>query len=178
VLATPLRETPSTLRRLWWALEALDYPGHRLQGLALLDPADRVTRRWLRSHPLPGWVTPLVAPREAARGRRGLLLYGLRQARGQLLTVVRPDSAVTSGFLRQAAATRWANDPRGTNHTTRRDRDRLTRRFLREAHVTWRSSLAIAAAGRGRRQPAHFRTDELRAAFGWAVAAASDGVAR
>jgi hypothetical protein len=136
------RETPAALRRLRLELEQLDYPRHRLQGIAVLDPADRATRRSLRSQPLPPWITLLAAPQEAARGRRGLLLYGLRQARGELFTLIRTDAGVTAQTLYAPAGGRGS----------------LARRFLRQADTR---SL--------RRVQGHFRTAELLAAFGWEI---------
>jgi hypothetical protein len=133
-------EAPGTLRGLRLQLDQLDYPRHRLQGIAVFDSADRATRRSLRVQPLPSWVTVLTAPQEAAHGRRGLLLYGLRQARGELVTVVRSETTVTARTLDAAAAGRGS----------------LTRRFLRQA-----GTLSFGRIG------GHFRTAELVSAFGW-----------
>ena len=84
------RERPRTLSRLHLTLEGIDYPAHKLQGIAIVPSSDHVTRRRLRLHPLPAWVTVVEAPPSAARDRRGLLLFGLGLARGELLTAVRP----------------------------------------------------------------------------------------
>jgi hypothetical protein len=164
------RETPATLLRIRRDLDALDYPAHKLQGLALLDPADRATRRWLRSHPLPGWMTPLVVPPEAARGRAGLLLYGLRQARGELVAVVRPDGSLAAGALRAAAERELRAGIPGPVRSGRLRRARLVGRFLREGDMAWTAALSIAAGGRSRRALEPFRSRELRGALGWDAA--------
>jgi hypothetical protein len=85
-------------------------------------------------------VTVLAAPQEAAHGRRGLLLYALRQARGELVSVVRPETTVTARTLDASATGRGS----------------LTGRFLRQA-----GTLSFGAIG------GHFRTAELASAFGW-----------
>jgi len=171
------RETPTTLFRLRRALDELDYPRHRLQGIAVIDPADRLTRRWLRGHPLPSWVTPIVVPAEAGRTRGSTLLYGLRQARGELLTVARADGTLAADGLRRAVASGVTADPTMTDEP-HRARRRLARRFLREATATLPSLLAVAAGGRAGRTSACFRTAELQSAFGWAPTGTSQAAQR
>ncbi len=155
-------ESPQRLYALGRELEALDYPRHRLQGLAVLDPADRAARRWLRSHPLPGWVAVLVAPQEVARTRAGLALYGLRQARGEAVTLVGRHDALDPAAARSAAALR---DAQGPHPSTGRAARRLAARWRRAAQP---SPLAAAlAAVTGRRPAASFVCDDARQAFGW-----------
>jgi hypothetical protein len=180
VLVPLRRETPGTLRRLRRSLEELDYPNHKLQAIALLDPADRETRRSLRSHPLPPWVTLLVVPREAATGRRGLLIYGLRQARGELVIVARADGSPAPDALRRAPAHALDAEPArpvGLRAEARRRR-RVARRFLREAHPTLPAASAVAAGARARRRQACFEGAELQAAFGWEPAYGTPGTDR
>jgi hypothetical protein len=177
VLVPLSRETPRTLFRLRQALDELDYPRHRLQGLALIDPADRLTRRWLRRHPLPSWVMPIVVPSDAAPNRRSILLYGLRQARGDLVAVARADGALVPDALRRAEANGVAADP-AVSARRDRARRRLARTSVREAHATLPSLLAVAASGRARRSPMCFRTLELQSAFGWAPTAVSKAAQR
>lgn len=139
VLIVLRHETPARLHRLRLDLAELDYPPHRLQGVAVFDSTDRRTRKALRSQPLPPWVTVFEAP-DSARGRRGLALYGLRQARGELLTLVGSHRGVTVRVLERAAEVRG----------------NLAWRFLREADARLR-----------RPSHGHFGTAELLAAFGW-----------
>ena len=116
-----------------------------------------MTRRRLRLHPLPAWVTVVEAPPSAARDRRGLLLFGLGLARGELLTAVRPGVPLVPDLLRRAAA----DDLHGGT-----DLRRLAARLLRQGEAPTSAELAIG--GRDARGEApHFRTSDLRAAFGW-----------
>jgi cellulose synthase (UDP-forming) len=164
VLIPLSRERPRTLSRLHLTLAAIDYPAHKLQGIAVVPSSDHVTRRRLRLHPLPAWVTVVEAPPSAARDRRGLLLFGLGQARGELLTAVRPGVPVVPDLLRRAAA----DDLHGGT-----DLRRLAARLLRQGEAPTSAELAIG--GRDARGEApHFRTSDLRAAFGWEEPAPAD----
>ena len=157
VLIPLSRERPRTLSRLHLTLEGIDYPAHKLQGIAVVPSSDHVTRRRLRLHPLPAWVTVVEAPPSAARDRRGLLLFGLGLARGELLTAVRPGVPLVPDLLRRAAA----DDLHGGT-----DLRRLAARLLRQGEAPTSAELAIG--GRDARGEApHFRTSDLRAAFGW-----------
>jgi cellulose synthase/poly-beta-1,6-N-acetylglucosamine synthase-like glycosyltransferase len=156
VLIALSRERPRTLARLRLALDGLDYPAHKLQGLAVVPASDHATRARLRRHPLPAWVTVVEAPPSAGRDRRGLLLFGLRQARGELLTVVRPGVPVLPDLLRRAAA----DEEHGG-----RDLRRLAARLLRQAEAPTAAELAIGGLD-ARGELPHFRTADLRAAFG------------
>jgi len=184
VLAPLVRESPSSLRRLRDRLEGLEYPHHRLQGLALVDATDRATRRSLRSEPLPPWVTALVVPREAAHGRRGRLLYGLLQTRGERVAVADGNGELAPHTFALSAPP-WLMDAlAGTPSRFRRwmgrhpwqvelfyfcRRRQLAGRFLRQADISWHSGLVLAAGGQLRRDPGGFWTHELLAAFDWQV---------
>ena len=164
VLIPLSRERPRTLSRLHLTLEGIDYPAHKLQGIAVVPSSDHVTRRRLRLHPLPAWVTVVEAPPSAARDRRGLLLFGLGLARGELLTAVRPGVPLVPDLLRRAAA----DDLHGGT-----DLRRLAARLLRQGESPTSAELAIG--GRDARGEApHFRTSDLRAAFGWEEPAPAD----
>ncbi len=164
ILIPLLREHPRTLARLHAALAALDYPAHKLHGLAVVPASDHATRRRLRVRPLPAWVTVLDAPPSAARDRRGLLLFGLRQARGELLTAVRPGAPVTPDLLRRAAG----DELHGGS-----DLRRLAARLLRQGDAPSAAELAIGGRD-ARGELPHFRTADLRAAFGLGATAAPD----
>lgn len=142
-------ETVGSLSRLCYHLDQIDYPRHRLQALAVYDPADRATRRALREGALPDWVTVLAAPHNLARGRRSLTLYALRQARGATLT------------LAQARTRLDARVP----HFPAEGRRPIRERFLRQADPRLFRS-----------QPGSFSTARLLAAFDWTgdTACASD----
>jgi hypothetical protein len=158
-------ESPERLYALGRELEALDYPRHRLQGLAILDPADRGARRWLRRHPLPSWVSVRVAPQTVAHSREGLALYGLRQVRGEAVTLVGRLDALDPAAARAAAALR---ETRGGDPCTGRAAQRLAARWRRAAEP---SPLAAAvAAVAGRRTAPSFVCDHACEAFGWATA--------
>lgn len=155
-LLVPLSDTtPARLNGLSRALTALDYPAYRLDGVALVDQGDRATRQALRAEPLPSWVRVVAVPTAAAQRRDGLLLYGLRRARGELVTVVRPGSRLAADALRRVAADAACVEQRPA--------DRLAARFLREAGRRWPAAVASPVG----RSTAHYRAAELHAAFGW-----------
>jgi hypothetical protein len=169
ILAPLHRESRRSLRRLGESLESLDYPRHKLQGLALLDPTDRMTRRSLRRQPLPPWITPLIVPRETAHGRRGSLLYGLLQTRGERVTVARADGALPPDALRRPMPAALDVPGEGRHHRYRRGlaRRRLAGRFLGEADISWGNELVLAAGGRVRPKPVTFWTADLMSVFHW-----------
>lgn len=156
ILIALTREHPRTLTQLRHALERLDYPAQRLQGIAVVPASDHATRRSLRQDPLPAWVTVVDAPPSAAGDRRGLLLFGLGLARGELLTVVRPGLPVAPDLLRRAAA----DDEHGGS-----DLRALAARLLRQAEAPTKAELAIGGHD-ARGELPHFRTADLRAALG------------
>jgi hypothetical protein len=159
VLVPLYRESPRSLAQVRRTLQMVDYPVHKLQGLALLDPSDRATRRWLREQPLSPWVTVLLVPRDASHGNAGRLIYGLLQARGARITVLHRAGDAAAAALREPA--RSAGLVRGG---TRSGRQRLTEQFLRGTSPV--SGAALRHWGSGRRV-ALFETSELQAAFGW-----------
>jgi hypothetical protein len=175
ILAPLHHESPRSLRRLGQSLESLDYPRHQLQGLALLDPTDRMTRRSLRRQPLPAWITPLIVPRETAHGRRGSLLYGLLQARGERVTVARADGALPPDALRQPPSPALEMPGDGARRRYRRTllRRRLAGRFLGEADISWGNELVLAAGGRVRPRPVSFWTADLISIFHWGAGVVS-----
>ncbi len=145
LLITLSQETAGSLARLHYDLGRIDYPRHRLQALAVYDPADRATRRALRVSALPTWVTGLAAPHNLARGRRALALYALRQARGETVTVAQAQTKL---------------DAR-TPYIPTEGRGHIRERFLRQA-----DSRPI------RPKSASFNTAQLLEAFDWAGDAA------
>jgi hypothetical protein len=155
--------SPATLNRLVALLQAIDYPRDRLEALAVHDPADRITRRALHDQPMPAWVTESVVPRTATPGPRGLLLWGLREAKGELLTVLSIADPFAPTLLRRVAtgeddaalASVAIHGPRG-----------LTDAFLR--HAEPHPLGAAGSPGAPREAGADvFRVAELRQAFGW-----------
>jgi hypothetical protein len=155
--------SPATLGRLVTSIEAIDYPRDRLQILAVHDPADRVTRRALHDQPLPIWVTETVVPRTGTPGPRGLLLSGLREARGELVTVLSLSQPLEATLLRAVATAKDASALASAEALGSRS---LTDAFLRQAepHGLERVAPTDPAAAT---PMAVFRVAELRAAFGW-----------
>jgi hypothetical protein len=169
-LAVTLRRATSVaIVPLASELERLDYPRHRLQAMAVFDPADEITRRTLRGTPLPGWVAevPLASP--SSTGPRELLLHGAREATGELLVIVQSARQLESVSLRSVVlgqgtkrlVTLDADDDRGEQ--------RLVEAYLRQAETMHRDVLGPENSGRIPQLVA-FRTAELVRAFGWATA--------
>jgi hypothetical protein len=155
--------SPATLMRLREVLESIEYPREHLQVVAVQDPADHITRRALREERLPAWVTEAIVSRTDAPGPRGMLLCGLRRARGELVMVVRAGSLVDPSLLRNVAS--------GLDEYALMSRDELTARrltnaFLRQAEPPRLEPLAYDNAGTASPECV-FRTAELREAFGW-----------
>ncbi len=87
VLVPLLREKVSTLRVLFDALRSLDYPKHKLDGILLVEVDDVATLEAIAEvRPLP-WLRTLVVPDGKPRTKPRAMLYGLRYARGEFLTV-------------------------------------------------------------------------------------------
>ncbi len=97
-------ESADDLRRLWAALDELDYPVAKLHGVAPVDADDATTRAALADAAPPAWlrVRPVRAGRAAVR--TALALRGVRSARGAVAVVVDPASVLQPDLLRTAAA--------------------------------------------------------------------------
>jgi hypothetical protein len=165
ILVALHRATPVTVGPLADALERLDYPRHRLQAIAVHDPSDAVTAHALRAVALPAWVAPLAPAPGDGFGSQALLRCGLREASGELITVVQSARQLSSGGLRAVAV---AQD---TDRLLRIDPpDGLTSTELADAYLRQVDEMQPAAAGGERGAQALplvvFRTAELLSAIG------------
>ncbi len=122
VLVVLHRATPVTVGPLADALERLDYPRHRMQAMAVYDPSDAVTGRTLRAVELPAWVVPLPPSPADVSGPRGLLLRGLREASGDLLTVVQSARQLSHRRAPRGRAGRGHRSPAVRRPARRADR--------------------------------------------------------
>jgi glycosyltransferase XagB len=97
ILLPLYREKPSTVRALFEALSAIDYPKHKLDGLLLIEDDDAQTRAAIEAVGRPPWIRPLPLPPGVPRTKPRAMCIGLRYAKGALVTVYdaedRPDRA-------------------------------------------------------------------------------------
>lgn len=147
------------------ALERLDYPRHRLQAMAVYDPADEMTRRTLLGIPLPGWVAEVPLPHPSTDDPRDLLLSGVREASGERIVVIQSArqlegislSAVVLGEGRNRLVTLDSTDEQGEQ--------KLADAYLRQAETMHRDVLGKNGSGRIP-DLAVFQTAELARALG------------
>ena len=97
-------ESAADLRRLWEALDDLDYPVAKLQGVAPVDAEDAATLAALAESAPPAWVRVRQVRTARSAVRTALALRGVRSARGAVAVVVDTGSALPPGLLRAAAA--------------------------------------------------------------------------
>jgi glycosyltransferase XagB len=97
ILLPLYKEKPSTIRALFEALSAIDYPKHKLDGLLLIEDDDAQTRAAIEAVGRPAWIRPLPLPPGVPRTKPRAMCIGLRYAKGTLVTVYdaedRPDPA-------------------------------------------------------------------------------------
>jgi glycosyltransferase XagB len=97
ILLPLYKEKPSTIRALFEALSAIDYPKHKLDGLLLIEDDDAQTRAAIEEVGRPAWIRPLRLPPGVPRTKPRAMCIGLRYAKGTLVTVYdaedRPDPA-------------------------------------------------------------------------------------
>ena len=97
ILLPLYKEKPSTIRALFDALSAIDYPKHKLDGLLLIEDDDAQTRAAIEAVGRPPWIRPLRLPPGVPRTKPRAMCIGLRYAKGKLVTVYdaedRPDPA-------------------------------------------------------------------------------------
>jgi cellulose synthase/poly-beta-1,6-N-acetylglucosamine synthase-like glycosyltransferase/peptidoglycan hydrolase-like protein with peptidoglycan-binding domain len=97
ILLPLYKEKPSTIRALFEALSAIDYPKHKLDGLLLIEDDDHQTRAAIEAVGRPAWIRPLPLPPGVPRTKPRAMCIGLRYSKGALVTVYdaedRPDPA-------------------------------------------------------------------------------------
>ena len=176
-LLIPLyREKRVTLGELFESLSHFDYPKHKLDGVLLIEADDRETRDEIEAVGRPVWLRILEVPAGAPRTKPRALSYGLRYAKGSLLTVFDAEDQPDPGQLKQSVWSFEHGDPslaclqaRLTYHNARQNL--LTRWFTLE-YDAWfglflpglhRVGAAIPLGGTSN----HFRGDLLRECLGW-----------
>jgi dolichol-phosphate mannosyltransferase len=157
VVAPLSGESAECLRRLWAALERLDFPVAGLQGVALVDAADTQTQGALADAPPPAWLRATRVRLAGIGSRTALALHGVRNARGEITVVLDPESPPAPDHLRRAA----------TAHATPAAPGR--RLDVEDLLATW------AAPGRG---TTCCETSSLARALGWEPSDASGPAAR
>jgi hypothetical protein len=165
ILVALHRATPITVGPLADALERIDYPRHRIQAMAVYDPSDAVTARTLRTVKLPGWVAPLAPQRSDVPGLRGLLLGGLREASGELLTVVQSARQLSGDEIRSVALGRDTDRLLRIDPVDGLTSAELADAYLHQADEMQRTSI-VGERGTAALPLVVFRTAELTSALG------------
>ena len=170
------REKPMTVRALFQALSGIDYPKHKLDGLLLMEVDDDETRDAVESADRPAWLRVLCVPAGAPKTKPRALSYGLRYAKGALLTIYDAEDAPDPGQLKQAVRSFADGDPSLACLQARlgyyNPRQNLLTRWFTLEYDAWFNVLLpglhrvagpIPLGGTSN----HFRTDLLRACGGW-----------
>ncbi len=103
VLIPLLQEKVPTLRVLFGAMRELDYPKHKLDGILLVEDDDLTTLEAIAEVGAPPWLRTLVVPEGKPRTKPRAMLYGLRYARGEFLTVYDAEDKPDPLQLKKAA---------------------------------------------------------------------------
>ena len=177
VLLPVYKEKLSTMRALLRALENLDYPKHKVDGLLLVEEDDDQTREAVQAVGKPAWLKVLPIPPGEPRTKPKAMIYALRYTRGELLTIFdaedQPDplqlKKAVWGF-REAADESVACLQAKLNYYNLRQ-NLLTRWFTLE-YSAWfdlflpglhRTGAPIPLGGTSN----HFRTDVLKESLSW-----------
>ena len=105
ILLPLYKEKPSTVRALFKALSELDYPKHKLDGLALIEADDDHTSAAIEAIGRPAWLRVLSLPPGVPRTKPRAMCIGLRHAKGSLVTVYDAEDKPDPLQLKKAA---WA----------------------------------------------------------------------
>lgn len=176
-LLIPLyREKPGTVRALFQALTRIDYPKHRLDGLLLMEVDDDETQDAVESADRPAWLRVLRVPAGAPKTKPRALSYGLRYARGALVTIYDAEDAPEPGQLKQAVRSFADGDPSLACLQAKlgyyNPRQNLLTRWFTLEYDAWFNLLLPGLHRVGAPIPLggtsnHFRTDLLRECLGW-----------
>jgi cellulose synthase/poly-beta-1,6-N-acetylglucosamine synthase-like glycosyltransferase len=101
----PLYRETAVLGQLLNALTRLDYPSHLLDIKLLVEDHDLAMRQAIAGFDLPPAFEMLVVPPGQPRTKPRALNYGLRFARGELLTIFDAEDVPEPDQLRRAAET-------------------------------------------------------------------------
>ncbi|MBI3673594.1 MAG: glycosyltransferase [Rhizobiales bacterium] len=101
----PLFREISVLNQLLTALVHIDYPAEKLDIKLILEESDIAMRRAVAAIELPAQFEVIVVPGGRPQTKPRALNYGLRFARGELLTIYDAEDIPEPGQLRLAAET-------------------------------------------------------------------------
>jgi glycosyltransferase XagB len=176
-LLIPLyREKPGTVHALFQALARIDYPQHKLDGLLLLEVDDDETQDAVDSADRPAWLRVLRIPAGAPKTKPRALTYGLRYARGALVTIYDAEDAPDPDQLKQAVRSFADGDPSLACLQAKlayyNPRQNLLTRWFTLEYDAWFNVLLPGLHWVGAPIPLggtsnHFRTDSLRECLGW-----------
>jgi cellulose synthase/poly-beta-1,6-N-acetylglucosamine synthase-like glycosyltransferase len=170
------REKPGTVRALFQALARIDYPKHKLDGLLLMEVDDDETGDAVESADRPAWLRVLRVPAGAPKTKPRALSYGLRYAKGALLTIYDAEDAPAPGQLKQAVRSFADGDPLLACLQARlgyyNPRQNLLTRWFTLEYDAWFNVLLPGLHRVGAPIPLggtsnHFRTDLLRECGSW-----------
>ncbi|MBP7704325.1 MAG: glycosyltransferase [Caulobacter sp.] len=171
----PLYQEAAVAPQLVAALDALDYPRHRLQALVVVEADDAETRAALEAMPLPGFIEVLVAPPGVPRTKPRACNIALGRATGELVTIYDAEDRPHPAQLREAASRFVSGPPRlaclQAPLRIEPDRRFLPRQFALEYAIQFevvlpmlaRLGLPFPLGGTSN----HFRRSALDAVGGW-----------
>lgn len=175
-VVVPLYRERRVVPRLVAALRRLDYPAAKLDIKLVVEADDRDTRAALERERLPDRFEVLVAPEGRPRTKPRALNVALHLALGRFLVVYDAEDVPEPGQLRAAAARFEAADARlgclqGRLAIDNPDDSWLSGLFALEYAALFdvvnpglaRLGLPLPLGGTSN----HFRTDALRAVYGW-----------
>jgi cellulose synthase/poly-beta-1,6-N-acetylglucosamine synthase-like glycosyltransferase/peptidoglycan hydrolase-like protein with peptidoglycan-binding domain len=102
ILLPLYKEKPSTIRALFDALSAIDYPKHKLDGLLLIEDDDAQTRAAIEKVGRPAWMRSLPLSPGVPRTKPRAMSIGLRYAKGTLVTVYDAEDQPDRAQLKKA----------------------------------------------------------------------------
>jgi cellulose synthase/poly-beta-1,6-N-acetylglucosamine synthase-like glycosyltransferase len=172
----PLFREQAVLGQLLAALAQLDYPRARLDIKLLLEETDIEMRRAVSAIELPSYFEVIVVPAGRPQTKPRALTYGLRFARGELVTIFDAEDIPEPDQLRLAAETFAALPPdvaclQAKIAFYNPDENWLTRQFTVEYATIFglllptlgNHHLPLPLGGTSN----HFRIEVLRAVGGW-----------
>ena len=107
----PLFREDRVTTRLFWRLEAVDYPRDLLDVRLVTEADDEITARAISRSALPHWITVVRVPPGPVRTKPRALNYALDGCRGSIVGIWDAEDAPEAGQLRKVAAAFAAAPP-------------------------------------------------------------------
>lgn len=175
-LLCPLYREGSIVRQLILAIEALEYPKHRLQVLLLLEADDNQTAVSLESLQIPTYFRRVTVPEGQPQTKPKALNFGLRQANGSYLTIYDAEDIPDPLQLKKSVLAFEKSPPdlvclQASLDFYNPDQNLITRIFTAE-YALWFNLILTGLQSLNAPIPLggtsnHFRTKDLKHLGGW-----------